>query len=52
MQRVIALVEVQAFHRCLIVHMGQSSLEMNRQYIKYTLSLPRSSCLSDFVEGF
>lgn len=50
--RVIALVKVQAFHRCLIVHMGQASFEMNRQYIKCTLSLPRSFCLSDFVEGF
>jgi len=40
MQRVVALVEAQAFHRCLIVHMGQASLEMNRQYIKCTLSLP------------
>lgn len=52
MWAVIAVVEVQAFPRCLIIHMEQASLKMNRQYIKYTLSLPHCSCLSDFVEGF
>lgn len=43
MQGVIALVEVQTFHRCLIVHMGQASLKMNTRYIKCTLSLFRLS---------
>lgn len=52
MQRAIALAEVQTFHRCLIVYMGQTSFEMNREYIKCTLSLPHPSCLSDFAEGF
>jgi len=50
MRRVIALAEGQTFHRYLIAYMGQTSFEMNREYIKCMLSLPHPSCLSDFVE--